>query len=116
MKIMTPQTLALEQWLPDAVVIADLKQVLNSQSPAIITLESGDVIILHECEFEVVSKAFIEQRFDVGFRTCFRAIVAIGRVTRVEYGIIHSEYGFSTLWYNHEPKLITTDFSKEFLG
>ncbi len=116
MKMMTPQTLALEQWLPDAVVIDDLKRVLYADSPVVVELESGDVLIPLECEFEVVSKAFIEQRFDVRWGTCFRAIVAIGNVTRVEYGTIQAKYCFSTLWYNHERKLITTDFSKESFG
>ncbi len=109
----TPQSSVLEQWLPDAVVITDLKNLIHTGSGAHVELDSGMITIPAECDYELVSKAFVEQRFDVGFGSCFRVVVAIGGVSRIDSGVIHAKYCFCTLWYSCARQLITTDFSKE---
>lgn len=113
MTMTVPQTSTLEQWLPDAVVLTDLRRVIHADARARIELDSGTITIPFECEYELISKAFIEQRLDVGFGNCFRAVVAIGGVSGSDAGLIEAKYCFCTLWYSSDRKLITTDFSKE---
>lgn len=107
------QTSALEQWLPDAIVVNDLKRLIYATTCGQVELDSGTITIPLDCDYELVSKAFIEQRYDVGFGSCFRAVVAIGGVADIDSGVVRAKYCFCTLWYSSDRKLITTDFSND---
>lgn len=103
----------LEQCLPDAIVIRDMKRVIHEEAGSYVELDAGSISIPVDCAHEVISKAFIEQRFDVGFGNCFRAVVAVGGVSSIDCGLIQAKYCVCTLWYNSGGNLITLDFSKE---
>ena len=109
----SPQTVVLEQWLPDAVVVTDLEKLIFADAGGQIELDSGTITIPIECEFELVSKAFIEQRHNVGFGSCFRVVVAIGGVSQADAGELRAGHCFCTLWYSLDRQLITTDFYEE---
>jgi hypothetical protein len=116
MNTTSSQTTVLEQWLPDAVVVSDLKNLIDSDASGQVELDSGTITIPSDTNYELVSKAFIEQRYDVGFGSCFRVVVAVGGVSSIEAGVIRAKYGFCTLWYSKDRTLITTDFSTEAFG
>lgn len=109
----TPQTSTLEQWLPDAVVISDVKRIVHADAGQQVGLDSGTISIPSVCDYEIVSKSFIEQRFEVGFGNCFRVVVAIGGVSSNTSVLVEPKYCSCTLWYSEDRRLITTDLSKE---
>ena len=61
----------------------------------------------------VITKAFFKEYFDeIGFGT-FKAMLALGKVTKKKSGYIEAEYGFSTLYYDDNANFITSDFHTE---
>lgn len=66
-----------------------------------------------DAQIEVVTKAFFDERFDIGLGV-YRAEVAIGGVAEFKRGFMSPTFCFSTLYYNANVELITLDFHKEF--
>ncbi len=107
---------ALHSALPDERVQKDVRAALEEDSTnghAAIELDGHWVDVPIDAFLEVVTKAFFDERFDVGFGV-YRAEVAIGGVVDLRHGFIKAKICFSTLYYNVETKLITLDFHKEF--
>lgn len=107
---------SLDVCLPDHLVIQDLKRIIHVDGDGRIELNSNSLSIDPRVQLELVSKAWIEQRYKIEFGSCFRAVVAIGGVASLDNGIIRAVHCFSTLWYSSDGKLITTDFSTEMPG
>lgn len=96
----------LDQFLPDSRVIDDVRnEIVNAGEP----LEIDEKLVPNDCEIQVLSKAFIDTRVDIGFGTCVRVAIALGRVLSVEFGI-NALYGFAVAWYSDSGELITIDF------
>ena len=101
----------LDTWLPDRQVVGDVRRIVASESQGRLELDSGTTTVPSCADYEVVSKAFIKQPANIGFGSCFRAVVAIGGVTEAN-GVLESKFGFATAWYSESGNLITTDFSE----
>jgi len=107
----TNHTSELDTWLPDGQVVEDVRRIVESESQGRLEFDSGTIRVPSGTDYEVVSKAFIKQPSNIGFGSCFRAVVAIGEVTEAS-GILESKFGFATAWYSESGSLITTDFSE----
>lgn len=107
------QRLVLDDWLPDSVVLRDLKTTVESDGRGEIELDSGAISIPSDANYVVVAKSWREVRFGIGLGNSFRVVVAVGGVEGVENGIVKAVHCFCTLWYTSERELITTDFSKD---
>jgi hypothetical protein len=103
----------IDETLPDRKLLDDLFQVLWWEGGGTVELEGREVHIPEGTKIDIVTKACIVERFDVGFGSCFRALVAIGGVARQEFGVLTANYCFATLHYDIEGKVITTDFHLE---
>ena len=113
MNMITNYLSELDSWLPDAKVIEDVRRIVESDVDGKIEFDSGVVAIPIDANYEVVSKALIKQPEDIGFGSCFRAVVAIGGTKPPVYGIVRARYAFATIWYSTSGELITIDFSEE---
>jgi hypothetical protein len=102
----------LEDWIPDNTVFKDLHSTFKSFESSVIEFESGTVHIPDNCKLDIVSKAALEQRYDIGFGSCLRTIVAVGGVDRIEHGVLKPKICFAVLWYSDTGHLITVDFSE----
>ncbi|MDE0874545.1 MAG: hypothetical protein OSA88_11810 [Acidimicrobiales bacterium] len=107
----TNHTSELDTWLPDQQVVEDVRRIVQAESQGQLEFDSGTTTVPSGTAYEVVSKAFIKQPSNIGFGSCFRAVVAIGEVAEAN-GILKSEFGFATAWYSDSGNLITTDFSE----
>ena len=101
----------LDEFLSDDKVVSDLRQILSTLPAGVIELDAGTIRVEPECQVELVSKSCISQRFDRGFGSCFTALVAVGGVSNVEYGIVAAHHCFAVLWYSPNLELITIDFT-----
>ena len=109
----TDNPLTLDTWLPDHQVLTDLRKVVESDDSEAIELDVDSITIPDGCQYDIVSKAFIEERLDIGFGTCFRVDVAVGGVESTAFGIVRARYCFATLWYRPNATVITIDFNRE---
>jgi len=107
---------SLDDWLPDSVVLQDLRAIVISSGGGKIELDSGLITISPDTNCVVVAKSWREVRLDIGLGNCFRVLVAIGGVKSVDAGVVTAVHCFCTLWYTSRRELITTDFSSVMPG
>lgn len=103
----------LDEALPDAKLLNDIADLLWQQANGSVELEGKELRIPEGSKIDIAAKAFFLEKFDVGFGSSFRVLLAIGGVDSCEFGILTARYCFATLYYNEEGALITTSFHKE---
>ncbi|HBN77886.1 hypothetical protein [Rubinisphaera italica] len=103
----------LDSWLPDELVIEDVRRFIEIEAKGKLEMDSGLLVIPAGIVYEVVSKALIKQEPNIGFGSCFRAVVAVGGSTKQSSGILKALFVFVTFWYTISGKLITMDYAEE---
>jgi len=105
---------SLDAALSDAQIIEDVRRVLADNSHnGVTTIEihqPGSVQVPVDAAIETIGKSFFKRYFDENLPMGYSAQVAIGGVTKREFGIIHTRYCFATLYYNAECQMFTLDF------
>lgn len=105
----------LDQILPDSQVAEDVLRLLResgNDEGAIIELGGNNIYVPYDVNLKIFTKVLVKDDYNFGFGT-FRAQLAIGNVTDLDYGIIVPQFCFATLYYNRDCKLITADFHAE---
>ncbi len=102
----------LDEWIPDRKVIEDCRRIVLSDGNGKIDYDRGTVVVPDHVEFEIVSKAYLAPRIDIGFGECFRTLIAIGGIDATNNGVVLAPYGFAVLWHKTDGSLITTDFTE----
>jgi hypothetical protein len=106
----------LDQILPDSQITEDVSRLLResgNDEGAIVEIGGDNIYVPYDVNFKVVKKVLVKDDYNSGFGT-FRAQIAIGNVTELEYGVIVPQFCFATLYYNRDCKLITADFHANF--
>lgn len=62
---------------------------------------------------EIVTKAFFDERFTIGFGV-YRVEVALGGVKEVLFGVPQPKHCFATLYYDDKALLLSVDFHSAF--
>lgn len=105
----------LDETLTDTQITDDLSRVLRSGSTndhAAIEIQGSKVDIPLNVSSRVVTKAVFKDRYNSGFGT-LRAQVALGEVIDHADGDVIPKYCFTTLYYDEDCNLISTDFHKQ---
>jgi len=104
-------SLDLNCFLPDKLVISDLKRILKEEVGELpVELGKARVVIPIDAKLEVISKIYRQDKYKVGFRNYYRVQVAIGGIVKQNAGILYPKYCFVTLFYTDKKELITLDF------
>jgi hypothetical protein len=99
----------LDTVLPPSKIAADLMQIL-SEATYTVELDGATVTIPRDVPLSVVSRSAHAYEYAIGFGDHLRALVAIGGVQDISYGVPVAGVCFATLWYSIEAKVITVDF------
>jgi hypothetical protein len=87
---------SLEAAVPDAQIIEDVRRVLVDNSHnGVATIELNEpnsVQVPVDVRIETIAKSFFNRHFDDNLPMGYSAQVAIGGVTKREFGIIHTRY------------------------
>jgi len=100
----------IDAWMPNTKVLEDIRRVVETDARGLLELDSGNIAVPPNTDYEVISKALISQPRDIGLGPCFRVVVAIGGLESTASGIQRSRFAFSTVWYTLTGEIITTDF------
>jgi hypothetical protein len=103
---------ALDQALPDGVVLDELRTILHQHASSGATeVEVGGELIRIPLDvvISVVTKAFFKEYYDIGFSTGYRVEVAIGEVSVGQSGL-RVGHCFATLFFNNQAQRFTIDF------
>ena len=103
----------LDEALPDAKLLDDITSILWQEANGSVELAGKELRVPEGARIDIATKAFSLEKFEVGFGSCFRALLAIGGVDSQEFRILTARYCFATLYYNVDGTLITADFHKE---
>jgi hypothetical protein len=104
----------LDSLLPDERLTSDLATALWTEAAG--TVEIADdvrIFVPPKTRIDVVTKAFFLERFDIGFGTTYRALLAVGGIESLDAGAPTAPYCFSTLYYDSNVRLLTIDFHRE---
>jgi|ERR1044071_856715 hypothetical protein len=112
---MTSISETLDRALTDERVLADVTKTLAQE------VEQGGMALdelggnpPEQVPIELLSKAFVQRRFESVFGNHFIAQVAVGGIAQQGSGVVHPKYFFSTLYYSEDLSLMTVDFHDEF--
>ena len=107
----------LEIILPNYKIIQDIIEYTwgNINNEVEIEFEELSITIPRNTSVEIITKAFYQELFDVGFGTGYRVLATLGNIKKIEFGIIYSEYCFVTLYYNTELKIFTLDYHLDMI-
>jgi hypothetical protein len=108
----TDARITLDDWIPDLKVIDDCRRIVFCDGAGKIEYDRGLLLVPATAEFEIVSKAYLAPRFEIGFGECFRTVIAIGCVDSTNNGIVRAPYGFAVLWHKIDGTLVTIDFTE----
>ena len=106
----------IDDALSDDQVVKDVLGALQDEKEpewTTIEFENGDVRFPANPQITIVTKAYVVERYDIGFGSGYRIQVAVGGVQEQAFGILKAKYCFATLYYNHSREAITIDFHKE---
>ncbi len=114
MTMTTDARTTLDDWIPDSRVVDDCRRIVLAECGGKIEYDTGLVVVPEGVCFEIVSKAYLAPRVDIGFGECFRTVVAIGGIASTNNGIAKASHGFAVLWHKIDGKLITIDMMENF--
>ncbi|QDT83076.1 hypothetical protein [Gimesia chilikensis] len=102
---------ALERLLPTEKIMSDARELIEECEYQFDFDEDGLVSIPVDVELIFISKSALYTPYDVHFGTGYKSIVSVGNARQYDLHIsdLVADYGFITLWYNRDAKLITTD-------
>ena len=98
--------------LPDLKIIEDCRRIVFRDGTGKIEYDRGLVLVPDQTEFEVVAKAYLAPRIDIGFGECIRTVIAIGGINSSSNGIFRARYGFAVLWHKIDGTLIAIDLTE----
>jgi hypothetical protein len=81
-----PRT-TIDEWIPDDRIVDDCRRVVVEDGGGKIEYDRGVVEVPDDVRFDVVSKAYLSPRIEIGFGECFRSLVAIGGLVVTQNGI-----------------------------
>jgi hypothetical protein len=102
----------LIETIGNSLILDDLRKIL-SEGEWKIEFDNRPVIdVPQDIKMEIVSRGYVTYEFEgIRWGNHLWAIVALGGVEDIEYGIVTPKVAFATLWYKENKKLITVDFS-----
>ncbi len=101
----------LDSLLPNEKVIQDMVNYTWGNENREVEVEDEAKIVLEKpLLIEVVTKAFYQEYFEIGFGTGYRVLAALGGIKEIKFGVIYPTHCFMTLYYNSDLIPLTADY------
>jgi hypothetical protein len=105
----------LDSLLPNEKVIQDMVNYTWGNENHEVAVEVEDevkIILARPLPIEVVTKAFYQEYFEIGFGTGYRVLAALGGIKEIKFGVVYPTYCFMTLYYNSDLIPLTADYHR----
>lgn len=100
----------LGEILPDSRIESDARALLVEIGDQPIELESGSIVVPMEVRLDVIRKCYVLSKPDWGFGEYYLAILAVGGVSELKFGVAHAKFCYLDIYYNNVLEKITQDF------